>query len=101
MSSGIVFRLDVFSKIIRGPSGMDGSEMTTGTPHDHPQASAVKRDRFGAGVALTKLEGSKIWYGTISIGTPPKSFTGKFYFRVFVHTLTLVATSVQLSTGSR
>jgi hypothetical protein len=69
-------------------SGMDSSERNTGTPHP----SAVKRYRSGAGVDLTKyIDG--IWYGTISIGTPPKSFTGEF-FRAFV---TLTHSSRHLS----
>jgi hypothetical protein len=53
---------------------MDGSE----TPH----LSAVERDVSGAGLGLTKYMNG-IWYGTILIGTPPKSFTGKV-FRAFV-----------------
>jgi hypothetical protein len=63
-----------FSKIIRGPSGTDGSETNAGTLH----SSAVKRDESAAGVDLTRCVGD-MWYGTISIGTPPKSFTGKVF----------------------
>ena len=72
------FYSHVFSKIIRGPSGIDGSDRNEGTPHH----SAVERDGDGAGIALTQYEG-RMWYGTILIGTPPKSFTGKF-LRAFV-----------------
>jgi hypothetical protein len=59
---------------------MDGSERNTETPHHHP--SAVKRERSAAGLALTRSL-HNVWYGTISIGTPPKSFNGKF-FHAFV-----------------
>jgi hypothetical protein len=79
------FCLDLFSMIIHGPSGMDGSERNTGTPHDHP--SAVKRERSAAGLALTRSRRNvwspPVWYGTILIGVPPKPFTGEF-FRAFV-----------------
>jgi hypothetical protein len=68
------FCLDLFSKIIRGPSGMDGSERKMGTPHP----SAVQGAGSGAGVGLTNYR-YEMWYGTISIGTPPQSFTGKFF----------------------
>jgi hypothetical protein len=69
---------------------MDGSETNTGTPHP----SVVKRAGSGAGIDLTSYR-YEMWYGAISIGTPPQYFTGKF-FRAFV---TPIHSSLHLSSA--
>ena len=57
-------------------SGMAAYEKNTGVPH--PLSGGIKtsnkRDKTGS-VQLTD-EDLKLWYGTISIGTPPQDFTG-------------------------
>ncbi|KAF9219066.1 Asp-domain-containing protein [Gyrodon lividus] len=60
------------AKILRG---LDNFERNTGVPH----SSAVKdaRKRGSGGEPLNDLpDNPYLWFGTISIGTPPKTYTG-------------------------
>lgn len=54
---------------------MDAYEVNTGKPY--PLASGIKTTtkRGSGGVWLSDYY-NDMWYGTISIGTPPKDFTG-------------------------
>ena len=63
--------MHLFSKIHRGFSNF---EENTGSIH--PSALNVSQKR-GAGESLTNYDGA-YWYGTISAGTPARSFTGEF-----------------------
>ena len=62
------------SKILRG---LNNFEKNTGAPH--PAASALKGSQRRATGAdpLTDYK-EQLWYGTISVGTPANTFTGKF-----------------------
>jgi hypothetical protein len=72
ISSYIVLRICFTHIFLVKPSGMDDSERNTVMP----RPSAMQWDGSRAGVDLTKYQNG-ICYGTISISTPPKSFTGK------------------------
>ena len=73
----VLLRLFIYRKIL---SGLDNYEMNTGTMHP----LAVKRSESGLGkrergrrLPLTSHQ-NEIWVGQISIGTPPRTLTGKF-----------------------
>lgn len=63
--------MHLFSKIHRGFSNF---EENTGSIH--PSALNVSQKRW-AGESLTNYDGA-YWYGTISVGTPARPFTGEF-----------------------
>jgi hypothetical protein len=60
---------------------MAAYERNTGKPH--PLVGGIitssKRDTGTGSVPLTDYDDA-VWYGTISIGTPPKDFTGVTLF---------------------
>lgn len=63
--------------------GMIAYERNTGEPHplsngiETSESSFGKRDTRTGSIMLTNLNDS-LWYGTISVGTPPKNFTGVY-----------------------
>jgi cathepsin D len=47
------------------------------TGKQHPLASGIETSNMQAGRVPLIDDSNFLWYGTISIGTPPKNFTGK------------------------
>jgi hypothetical protein len=76
-----------YSKILRGH---DNYERNTGMAH--PLAvkeaellnSKKRAQAVGSTAATLKNHDIFVWYGTITIGTPPKSFTGNLCFSLFL-----------------
>ncbi|KAF9221823.1 Asp-domain-containing protein [Gyrodon lividus] len=64
------------AKILRG---FDNFERNTGA--SHPSAMKGARKRASGGLPLhvfADLDGPRLWYGTITIGTPPNTYTVMF-----------------------
>ena len=56
---------------------MDAYKKNTGTPH--PLSHAIKTsksDKRDTGTISLSNQSESMWYGTISIGTPPVDFNG-------------------------
>ncbi|KAF9218924.1 acid protease [Gyrodon lividus] len=62
------------AKILRG---FDNFEKNTGAPHPSAVKGALKR-RDGAEPLGTLPDNPNIWFGTISVGTPPKTYVVLF-----------------------
>jgi hypothetical protein len=61
--------------------GFEAFERNTGSAH--PSASQMKRSiKRGNSDPLTD-DDAQLWYGSITVGTPPVTFTGKLPFRLW------------------
>jgi cathepsin D len=54
---------------------MDAYQRNTGK--EHPLVRGIETSNFRTGRVPLTDDNNFLWYGTISIGTPPKNFTGK------------------------
>jgi hypothetical protein len=61
-----------YRKIARG---MGAYQRNTG--RQHPLAGGIETSNMQAGSVSLIDDNNFLWYGTISIGTPPENFTGK------------------------
>ncbi|KAG9310429.1 aspartic peptidase domain-containing protein [Chiua virens] len=62
----------VKAKVLRG---LENFEKNTGSAHPSAVKGVGKR---GAGVPLTDENNNELWQGSVSVGTPPKTFTVDF-----------------------
>ena len=70
---GLTLILDpTFSKIQKG---FETYERNTGSPHPLAAGLSKKAKRATGKDALTD-DDAELWYGTISVGTPAKTYTG-------------------------
>lgn len=66
----------ICSKVLRG---LNNFQRNTGG--SHPAASKRIQRRATGADALTN-DNNQLWYGSISVGTPPKDFTGELFCAV-------------------
>lgn len=76
-------------------NGLNNFQKNTGAPH--PSVLKGTRRRGTGGDALTN--NGQLWYGTISVGSPPTTFTGELSCTVGECTSSFLA--VDFDTGSR
>jgi hypothetical protein len=100
-STDVACAKDYFnSKIQRG---FENYEKNMGVPHPlavkgfESKPLNLKRASAAAAAALTNF-GNSDWYTTISVGTPPRPFTGKFKSMQYMSTL--IPAVVNIDTGS-
>jgi hypothetical protein len=85
-SSSVVFAHTFSSQIFRGPNPFErnmGMLRLSAVERGSAQSSQAGVDLMSRGTGVDLYHKTHIWYGTIFIGTPPKSFNGKL-LRAFV-----------------
>ncbi len=70
--TGNLTNYSLYRKVARG---MGAYQRNTGKKH--PLAGGIKTSNMRAGSVPLIDDNNFLWYGNISIGTPPKNFTGK------------------------
>jgi cathepsin D len=80
--------------------GLAAYEKNTGSKH--PLVSNSTIDKRATGKDPLTDDSAQLWYGSISVGTPSKTYTGKlsYYFRILCDSITEICCLVDFDTGS-